>query len=370
MLLWIAMAALAAATALALLAPFYRSGPVAAAPGGGASAIFRDQLTEIDRDVAQGTIGRAEADAARAEVARRLIREEGTAASATATPGQPGRLAPALIVLMPIAALAFYLAVGSPGLPGAPLASRPEAVARQELLGLVAKVETHLEEKPDDGQGWEVLAPVYARLGRFDDAVRAYGNAVRLLGSTARREADLGEAIVRANGGSVTGEAEAAFRRAADLAPDDPRPRFYLALALGQAGKRDEAIAAWQALIASAPEDAAWVPVARRELAALQAPGPSAADINAAAGLSPEDRQAMVEGMVATLAERLKASPNDADGWARLVRSYMVLGRADDARQALADAQKALTDPAKRALVESAAAEAGLMAGDRPKETQ
>lgn len=364
MLLWIAMAALAAATALALLAPFYRAGPVVAA--GGASAIFRDQLGEIDRDVADGSIGRAEADAARAEVARRLIHEEQAVSAQIAAERRPGRLVPALVVLMPIAALAFYLAIGSPYMPGQPLTSRPEAIARQELLGLVAKVEAHLDEKPDDGQGWEVLAPVYERLGRFDDAVRAYGNAVRLLGSTAAREADLGEAIVRANDGTVTGEAEAAFRRAADLAPDDPRPQFYVALALGQAGKRDEAIAAWQALLAKAPADASWVPVAQQQLAMLQASGPTAADVNAAAGLSPEQRQAMVEGMVATLAERLKVEPNDADGWARLIRSYVVLGRQDDARQALADAHAALSDPSRRAVVDAAASDAGLTVKDTP----
>ena len=51
-----------------------------------------------------------------------------------------------------------------------------------------------MARNPNDGAGWEVLAPVYARLGRFDDAVGARKKALTLNGPTAAREADLGEA--------------------------------------------------------------------------------------------------------------------------------------------------------------------------------
>jgi cytochrome c-type biogenesis protein CcmH len=206
------------------------------------------------------------------------------------------------------------------------------------------------------------VAPVYTRLGRDTDAAHAWSRVIDTLGSTAERESNLGEALMRAAGGAVTPEAKAAFTRAAALAPDDSLPRFYLALALSQAGRTDEAKAAWQALL-HAPEDAAWVPAARAQLAALETPvaGPAADDVAAAANLPPAERQAMIETMVASLADRLKTRPSDADGWARLIRSYIVLGRADDARAALVGARTALAgDAAKLATVEAAAREAGL----------
>lgn len=365
MILWIAMAALAAAACLPLLASLTRAGNARprSAP---AMAIYRDQLTELDRDLARGVVAESEVSAARTEIARRLLREdEGrTGPDAGGGSGRPLRVAAGLIIAMPLAALAAYLLLGSPQYPDQPLSARPEVATAREVDQLVTKVEAHLAEFPGDGQGWEVIAPVYARLGRTADAVTAYRNALSLLGSTAERESDLGEAIVRQEGGAVTPEARAAFERATKLAPDDPRPKFYLALALGQEGRKDEAAAAWQALLAGAPADAPWRAAAEQALAALSARGPTAAEVDAAAGMTPADRNTMIVQMVDSLAERLKTDPGDGEGWARLVRSYMVLGRATDAQDALARARDALSgDAAKLALVEAAAREAGIGEG-------
>jgi cytochrome c-type biogenesis protein CcmH len=155
----------------------------------------------------------------------------------------------------------------------------------------------------------------------------------------------------------VTADAQAAFERARALAPDDPRPRFYLALALGDAGRKDEAISAWRALLQNAPADAPWVEAAKAQLASLESPGPGAA----AAAPPASQHAAMIEGMVEELASRLKADPGDADGWARLMRSYMVLNKPADARTALADARGAFVgDPDKTAIIEAAARDLGL----------
>ena len=367
MVLWIAMAALAAAVCVPLLMALSRPPRAAHGAAGGAMAIYRDQLEELDRDVARGIVADSEAGAARTEIARRLIRE-GEAAPEELHPRERLRKgAIVAIVAMPIAALALYLVIGSPHDPDQPLAARPDALALQEVTKLVATVEAHLAAVPGDGKGWEVLAPVYERLGRDAEAVNAYTKAIDLLGATATREADLGEAITHANQGAVTPEAHAAFERAHQLAPDDPRPAFYIALGLSQAGKTDEAKAAWQALLANAPADAGWVPVAQQQLAALGAPatpGPSPGDVSAAATMAPADRNAMIEGMVAQLAARLKTEPGDADGWARLIRSYKVLGREADAGTALANARTALAgDATKLALVEATAAQLGLAKG-------
>ena len=359
--LWIAMAVLAAATSLSVLAPLYRASRGARSERGQALAIYRDQLGEVDRDLDRGVIGETEAKAARTEISRRLLRagqeseEGGTAASP-----RPRSVATMAIIAMPLAALAFYLFVGSPEMPAEPLAARLSAPTdKQDIATLVARIEAHLATNPDDGKGWQILAPVYLRLGRYDEAVKAYGNVIRLLGSTADTESDLGEALMSASGGTVTADARAAFERAAKLDPTSVRPRFYLALALGQAGKTDEAIAAWKALLDGAPKTAPWVAVAQSELAKLEGgtttavtegaaapPGPTAADVKAAGEMSASDRMAMIEGMVQQLAAKLAANPADGPGWARLIRSYMVLGKADDAKAALAKARDALAGDA------------------------
>jgi len=367
MVLWITMAALAALALAPVLWALARSADGSRADP--ALAIYRDQLDEVDRDAARGVIGEAEAGAARNEIARRLIR---AGEREPRTPPHHNernrRFAAVAVGVMPLAALGLYLSLGSPELPDQPLAARLTAPPEsQDIATLVVRVERHLAANPDDGTGWEVLAPVYLRLGRPDAAIEAFSETIRLLGATAEREANLGEALVVASLGQVTEEARAAFERAADLAPDDPRPKFYLALGLGQEGRRDEAIAAWHALLDGAPPNAGWVDAARAELARLEAAdgggalGPTAADIEGAAGLPPEERLAMIEGMVASLAARLEADPDDADGWARLIRSYMVLDRPDDARAALTRARAAvLDDMAKQQLIEAAAREAGL----------
>lgn len=373
MMLWVAMAVLAAAAALSVLVPLARARP-AAAPASGAAeevSIYRDQLDEIGRDLDRGVIGEREAAAARTEIARRLIAADREAA-APAAPASEGRRRAAMVVAIagvPVLAVGLYLALGSPDLPDLPLSARLAApVETQDIAVLVSRVEAHLAENPDDGAGWEVLAPVYGRLGRYDDAAKAYANAVRLLGSTAARESAFGEAIVRANDGAVTAEARAAFEKAVALDGQAVPPRFYLALALGQEGKRDEAAAALKALIKDAPAGAPWVAMVETVLARLEAappaaaPGPGAADIEAAAGLSPEARAAMIEGMVGQLAARLAAEPDDPTGWARLVRSYMVLGRPDDAVAALAKARTALAGNAEGlATVEAEARASGVL---------
>jgi cytochrome c-type biogenesis protein CcmH len=378
MILWIAFAALAAAVCLPLLLALRR------APGKGAERaaveIYRDQLAELGRDVERGLVAPAEAEAARAEIARRLIRANAAAGDASAEgDGRVRNVAAIAIVAMPLAAIALYLVLGSPGVPDQPLAARLAAPpAEQDVAALVARVEEQLKARPDDGRGWEVLAPVYMSLGRAADAATAYQNAIRLLGSTAEREGNLGEALVAANAGRVTADARAAFERARALAPTDPRSRFYLAVALGQDGKTADAIAAWQALLADAPPNADWAQMGRAELARLQglpptppaaaptagtpAPrGPSDDEIAAAQNLPPDVRTAMIEGMVASLATRLQTESGDAEGWAQLVRSYVVLGRPDDARAALVKAKAALVaDRAKTAIVDEAARTAGL----------
>ena len=362
------MAVLAAAAALVVLVPLSRG--VRAAGSAPAVAIYRDQMHELDRDLARGVIAEGEAEAARTEIARRLLKAgEAEAGGAAAGNVRARKLAAAVAIVAPLAAFVAYLGLGSPDLPDQPLSARLDIPLEQaDVQTLVAKVEAHLAAQPEDGSGWEVIAPVYLRMGRYDDAIRAYGNAIRILGSTAARESAMGDAIVRANEGLVTADARAAFERALKLDAKAVAPRFYLAVALGQDGRKDDALAAWQALLKEAPADAAWAPVARQWVTRLggsappaTAPGPSDSDVASAGGMTPDQRLAMINGMVAQLADKLAANPDDAEGWARLVRSYMVLGRSDDAKAALARARTALADkPDGLAAVEAEARSAGI----------
>lgn len=360
MLQWMIMAAMTALAALAVLAPLSRQ-PRGAE--GAAGAIYRDQLRALARERAEGLVGEREAEAARIEIARRLLRSE---AGESVETGSGRRSAVigfiAAAILMPALALGVYLAVGSPALPDQPFVARSAEVQDTEIAGLIDRVEDHLKQAPQDGSGWELIAPVYAKLGRYDDAVRAYDNAIRILGPTADREALLGEAMSGAAGGVVTPEARAAFARALALDPRNERAAFYNALAVSQTGDRAAAAQAWRTLIAAAPVDAAWLPAAREELARVTAPGPDESDMNAAASKTPAERQAMIEGMVASLAARLDAAPDDTEGWARLFRAYMVLGRPADATAALGRAKAALAGKADlEAAVEKAAADSGVV---------
>lgn len=372
MTLWIAMAVLAAVVSLSVLVPLYRGRAGARRMAEQEMSVYRDQLQEVDRDLERGVIAPVEAEAARTEIARRLIRADAARQAApdlrsAETPRRAAALA--AVVVMPVLAIGLYVGLGSPDMPDAPLAARLSAPAdQQDMAVLLARVEQHLAEQPDDLRGWQVVAPVYVRLGQMDAAVVAFRNIARLAGSDAQTEGDLGEAIVRGNGGQVTGDAQAAFARALADDPKDVRARFYIALADAQAGRREQAAAALGALIDEAPPGATWTAGIRQVLAEIDAPaastqpGPTADDVAAAAGMTDDDRSTMIEGMVTQLAERLQAEPNDAEGWARLVRSYMVLGRQDEARAALEDARSALAGAAdKLALVESEARATGLI---------
>ncbi len=316
-------------------------------------AVYRDQLDEIQRDRAAGLIGEAEAEAARVEVSRRLI-GAADAQAATSGPLPAGTaiwhrrlVAIIALVVLPIGAGAFYLDVGSPKLPGQPLSARTSDPQDQSIDRLVAQVEAHLDRNPEDARGWEVIAPVYQRLGRFDDAIKARRNLLRLDGETAERQADLGETLVAAANGVVTAESKAAFERAVALDAEDVRGRYFLGRAAEQDGRRADAVSIWRAMVKGAPANAPWAGFVRGELARLEG-GPSTDDLAAAADLAPEQRIAMIRSMVERLSERLHHDGSDLEGWLRLVRSYMVLGESDKARGAVGDARRALvSDPEK-----------------------
>ncbi|HSV23922.1 MAG TPA: c-type cytochrome biogenesis protein CcmI [Xanthobacteraceae bacterium] len=349
MTLWSILLLMTAAALSAVIWPLARPRTLRAA--GSDLAVYRDQLEEIERDRADGRIGHDEFEAARIEVSRRVL------GAASAGPGTPesapsGRRRIAALVGAVIAVLliagSLYTLLGSPNLPGESIASRdPGAEQANSIAALIARIETHLKENPKDGRGWEVLAPVYMKLERYDDAVQARRNALSLLGVTPEREVDLGEALASAAGGVITADAKAAFERAVALAADNVKARFYLGLAAQQDGNGGEAARIWRDLIATAPANAPWLAMVRQSLARVERPGatspaPRPDDIAAASEMTPEGRNEMIRGMVERLATRLHEDGSDVEGWLRLLRAYMVMGERDKAKAAVGEARGAL----------------------------
>ena len=321
--------------------------------------IYRDQLDELDRDLARGVLGKAEAHAARLEVERRIL--------AAANPRERD-LAPALaerrvglaaflLVALPTFAGALYFLLGQPGLPGRPLSARVEAAAppaEADIEQLLAGLRARLAEAPDDLRGWQLLGRTELAQGRADAAVEALSRAAELAPDDAETAEQLGEALVVAAQGAVTPAAQARFQQALAAQPGLPRASFYLGLARAQAGDLPSALDDWLTLLRAAAPDAPWrstVEAAVRDAAtelgrdpdallaglpkAPAAPGPSAEDVARMQALPPEQQTAAIRSMVDGLAARLEANPDDVQGWLRLGRARSVLGEPDLARAAL-----------------------------------
>lgn len=369
MAFWIIAAGMTIAATLAALWPLFRASPDEAATRADHDVeVYAAQLRELDADVERGSIAADEAETARAEIGRRLLKAAG-GVKGSGDGGAAGWMRPGVVaaigvvaIAVPLGSAALYMTFGVPGLRDMPLATRqaPSPVPGTDIEGLVATAEAQLRSNPDDGRGWDVLAPIYLRLDRPDDAAAAFRNAIRLLEPTASRLSGLGEALTRAADGEVTDDAKAAFEQALTINGDYLPAHFFLALDLSQEGDYAKAEAAWAKLIDISPKDAPWMQIADAALADARqksgtdapstavaensgpkAPGPSEADMAAASEMSVDDRQAMIKGMVSQLAARLESNPDDLEGWKRLIRSYTVLGDSEKAAQALTTASDA-----------------------------
>ncbi|MBM6581397.1 c-type cytochrome biogenesis protein CcmI [Microvirga sp. BT689] len=345
-MIWIILLAMTAAAVMAVLWPLSRQRNVGRQMDPD-TLFYREQIAEIERDLGRGVLLASEAEAAKAEAGRRLLRAMGLpGGEAFAAVGEPAlrrrRAASTLVLsIIPLLALATYEIYGSPQLlsqpPGARMQPPQQQAGNLDLLGAVAEIEAHLAKNPQDGRGWEVIAPVYLRMGRIDDAVKAYEAAVRYQSPDAVRLSNYGEALVLAKDGLISAEAQGAFEQAIKLDPSAPKAKFYLARAAVQDGQGEKARTILQSLLASSPADAPWVDAVRQELAALGAPQPEAAPAGA-----PQVGPEAIAGMVAGLASRLETQGGSAEEWTRLMRSYAVLGQRDKAADAARRAREAL----------------------------
>ncbi len=357
-MLWLIFAVLTAGAIGCVLWPLSKT-PRALTRRDAGVAIYKAQLAEIERDETQRIVAKEDAQSARSEAARRLLAtEEGN----EPLPGESrtrARLAAlAVVIFVPALTLAVYAAIGHPNLPDAPLSARLQSSPdKLDLAAAIAKVEAHLAQHPDDGRGYEVLAPVYLKLGRAGDAVNAARAALRLLGDSPLRQTLYGEAMVVAADGAVTKEAAQAFEAAAAADPSAAKARFFLGLYAEQQGDKAGAKEIWTKLAADAPPDSQVAQALRQRVAALGG-GPEGANREPAQDAA---QMRAIRAMVDRLAARLSQNGADLEGWLRLVRSYAVLQEADKARGALIDAKRNLAgDPSAITRLDALARELGL----------
>jgi len=374
MVLWAVLAVLTAAVITAVCLPLVRPKAQQTQAAQSDAEIYKAQLAEIDTERERAILTENEADAARIEVSRRLLRSAGQT-----SPGQTSssahkandRWLAVIAIVIPALAMGGYLVYGSPTLPQQPHASAintsPEA---KRVAELVDRVETRLQEHPDDGAGWDVIAPVYLRQQQYHDAVFAFQQALRLNGESAARLEGLGEALVLRDNGQVSETARMAFSRALERNPESLKAQFWLAMNDEQNGELEDAAEAYQEILNASPEGAPWRAMVGTRLAMIQqqldpasarAPALSPEMMRSAEAMSQEERAEMIENMVAGLAERLQADGSDLDGWLRLMRAYTVLGKSGEAKQAAASArQNFLDDPAALERINAAARQLGL----------
>ncbi|KZY48236.1 hypothetical protein A3731_06975 [Roseovarius sp. HI0049] len=258
-----------------------------------------------------------------------------------------------------------------------PEADMPSDVS-EEFLALMEKLRETVEQRPEDQRGLQLLVRNEAALGNLRAAYTAQRQLIEVKGdqATAADYALLTDLMVSAAGGYISQEAEASIRAALEREPREPRARYYLGLYYMQVDRPDAAFRTWRALLEDSRPGAPWVPLIRSRMeevawragveyqlpAMEEAPGPSAADVEAAGEMSDEDRGEMIRGMVTRLSERLASEGGTAEEWARLIGAYGVLGETEQARAIWQEAQQVFEGrEAEMEILRGAAREAGVL---------
>lgn len=389
MILWMVLTVMTAVAAAGLTIPLVRRYDARRARGTSVG-VLKGQLAEVDAHAATGGVPEAEAEGLRTEIKRRLLAEAREAEIPARPLGEKAmlRLALGLVAVVAVAATGLYAVMGRPDLASRAAASVARIDAAHpgggDIAGMIGQLEARLKATPADPEGWRMLGWSYFQTGRFAEAAEAYGRASALAPANSEYLSAQGESLVQASGGQVTPAAKTAFEKALAATPDDPRARYFLAVAKDQQGDRKGAMADWIALIRSAPEGAPWaaevrgfveklardggedisgqLPPAPVTAAAPAAPrGPTPDQVAAAGQLSAGDQQAMIRGMVDRLDARLKSSPRDPDGWLQLMRARLVLGDGAAATAAYRAAMATFADtPATQASLRDAAKGLGV----------
>ena len=388
MTLWFLMLILCSAAAVAVAIPLVRRYEARDAQPED-SAVYQDQLKEVDRDLQSGSINEPEANSARVEIQRRLA-----ASKRYNTPSQPlssfwrNVALVASVGFVILGGVYLYALLGNPGLPSVSVATPQSAPAQTaaaqpqqtaaavnngaaQVDQMISKLQTRLNANPNDAEGWRMLGWATFNTQKWQQSVDAYQKALAIDPVNNDYKSALAESMVQAAQGIVTPKAQDLINEVLTKDPKDLRGRFYDALGHEQSGDQQGALDRWSALLATTPADAGWrVDVMQRigvlakalgkdvngTLKAASAPQISVDQQAAVQAMTPQDQQNMIQGMVRKLADKLKENPKDMDGWIRLMRSYQVLKDPEKAKMAYADALKAFDgDAAVSATLKAAA---------------
>jgi cytochrome c-type biogenesis protein CcmH len=309
-------------------------------------AVYRDQLAEADRDAERGLLSAEEAEAAKAEIGRRMLRAADEAERARPTGGTRWAAVGLIAVIVPATAFGLYALVGAPNVPDMPYAARTDtspvpAEAQRFMERAVAELKKRIDENPHQLAAWVLLARTYMTMRRYDDAAEAYRHAVALARGRADVSADYGEALVAAAGGTVTEPARAAFDKALEADPFNTKSFYYLGLERAQNDDARSALQAWIDLMSISPPDAPWRATVQKNISRLSSEsGIDTADITPMLEPKTDADRERLRGLTGRLADRLKQYPGDEQGWRTLARSYRVLDETEKADEAttMADA--------------------------------
>ena len=403
---WIIAAAGAALVTVLLARALSRGASMPAEIGAAHDVqVYRDQLAEVERDVARGVLPDADATRVRTEISRRILAADAAGHIVVSAGGKPSPVVTSVIAVVLLGgSLALYWQLGAPGYGDLALQDRiaraedmrlnrpDQATAEAELpaadlppelsseyQALLTRLRDTVAARPDDIQGNMLLAQNEARVGNYAAAAAAQGKVVRLKGTEASVEEVSGyaELMVMAAGGYVSPEAEAVLRAVLSREVENGTARYYWGLMLVQTGRPDLAFRMWDGLLRRGPEDAPWIapilaqigPIATLagvdytvpEIGSGALRGPSTEDVDAAQDMTPAERMEMIGGMVETLSSRLATQGGPVEDWARLISSLGVLGETARARSIYENAVEVFADdPAAMDAIQRAGERAGV----------
>ncbi|MGR3759712.1 c-type cytochrome biogenesis protein CcmI [Roseobacteraceae bacterium NS-SX3] len=406
MVFWIVTAfmalAIAALIALVLLRAREQGEPAAAYD----MRVYRQQLRDVEKDLARGVIAEGDASRIRTEISRRILAADAQLQKRRAGQAQPRglSLAAALVsgAVLLGGTLGLYAALGAPGYGDLGLKDRialakiraetrpsqaeaetqapalPAPEPSEEYLKLVEQLRETAAARKDDAQGQALLAQHEANLGNFKAAYEAKQNYIRIMGGGASADdyGQLAELMIMAAGGYVSPEAEAALQQSLNRDPANGPARYYWGLMLGQTGRPDLAYEVWAQTLAQGPAGAPWIEGIQRQIEDMAfragvdyqpieprgaATGPTAEDVENAQQMSAQERQEMIRGMVTRLSDRLASEGGPAQDWARLIGALGVLGDTERAKAVYDEAaQRFAEDAGALALLKRAGEQAGV----------
>lgn len=341
--------------------------------------IYKDQLAEVERDLEKGVLSKAESDAAKIEVSRRILLADKRSVLEKQTsynPQNTNKIVSFIILVFILAgSFSIYAFLGNPNLSDMPLKSRiaeiqeirsqrisqedaeiliPDEIieAPGDYLALVSKLRNTMKDRPNDMRGLRLLALHEFRLGNYRAARKAHSKIINILGASATAEdlIDFAEVMIVATNGYVSPEAELTLRRGLEIEPSNGRARYYSGLSMSQSGRPDVTLRLWENLLNEGPDDAPWIPLIKEQIADVARlagvnlnqgplPGPSSEQVNSAQNMSDMDRIEMIQGMVRSLSDRLASEGGTVNEWARLIRALGVLGETANASKIWIEAQ-------------------------------